>query len=140
MDFGSSTNISLVDSTYLNVWAFDVYHCQEVYVEWEIVRADGEIEVYNATPQGYYYHSYYSEEYPENGLSFSTLCGFLFYCEMRLSLNPTDLRYNGAQFTCIFSLPECNTTNITDPTTVNIQGEHVAFMQIMSVTNSSCIL
>ena len=81
----------------------------------------------------------YSQEYPENGLSFRTLCRLL-YCAMRLSLNPTDLRYNGAQFTCICSLPECNTTNITDPTTVNIQGEHVAFMQIMSVTNSSCIL
>ena len=95
-------------------------------MEWEIVRADGEIEVYNATPQGDYYYLRYSEEYPENGLSFYARCDY--YCEMRLWLSPTDLRYNGAQFTCNFSLPECGTINITDPTTVNIQGEHVKYL------------
>ena len=93
-------------------------------MEWEIVRADVEIEMYNATPHGDYYYSSYTEEYPENGLLFNTRCDYD-YCEMRLRLSPTDLRYNGAQFTCNFSLPECGTTNITDPITVNIQGEHV---------------
>ena len=93
-------------------------------MEWEIVRADGDIEVYNATPQGDYYHSYYSEEYPESGLSFYTSCHGV--CDILLGLSPTDLRYNGAQFTTIFSLLECGTTNITDPISVNIQGENVS--------------
>ena len=91
-------------------------------MKWEIVRADGEIEVYNATPQGDYYYSYYSEDYPENGLSFYTRCRYE-YCDMILELRPTDMRYNGSQFTCTLNLPECGTTNITDPITVNIQGK-----------------
>ena len=120
--FGSPTNISLVDTAFLYVEAYDAYQCQEIYVKWEIVRADGEIEVYNATPQrDYYYYSSYSKDYPENGLSLNTRCDI--YCEMRLWLSPTDMRYNGAQFTCTLNLPECGTTNITDPITVNIQGK-----------------
>ena len=118
--FGS-TNISLTDTTYFYVWAY-AYRCQEIYVEWEIVRADGEIEMYNATPV----RNYYSWVYPENGLSFYTYCIYYYYeCYMELWLSPTDMRYNGAQFTCTFSLPECNTTNITDPVSVKIQGEFV---------------
>ena len=107
---------------YLTVEAEEVYDCQEIYVEWNIVRADGEIEVYNATPQEYSYYLYYGEDYLENGLSFYTSCGYN-YCYIELWLSPTDMRYNGAQFTCIFSLPECGTTNITDPMTVFIQGK-----------------
>ena len=125
--YGSSTNISLVDTTYLYVWAYRVYHCQEIYVEWEIVRADGEIEMYNATLQEDSY--YYIESYPEKGLSFHTYC--LSYCDITLSLSPTDLRYNGAQFTCKFSLPECGIISVTGPITVNIQGEHVKYANII---------
>ena len=95
-------------------------------MEWEIVRADGVIEVYNATPQGDYYYSHYREDYSTKGLMFDTSCMYFKPdgCYMQLELSPTDLRYNGAQFTCTFSLPECNTINITEPITVNIQGEH----------------
>ena len=88
-------------------------------MEWKIVRADGEIEVYNATPQGDYYS--YSKKYPEMGLLFSTECD-IFWCVMKLELSPTDLRYNGAQITCTVSIPECNITRITLPTAINIQG------------------
>ena len=127
--------MSLVGSEYLRVTAEKVYHCQEIYVEWNIVRADGEIEMYNATPQEsnysylhcdeqeYYSYLSYSQNYPENGLSFYTYCSD--YCYMELRLSPTDMRYNGAQFTCIFSLPECGTTNITDSITIYIQGKFV---------------
>ena len=101
-------------------------------MEWNIVRADGEIEVYNATPQGDEYYSHYLEYYPKNGLSFYTSCGYN-YCYMRVRLHPTDMRYNGAQFTCIFSLPECGTTNITDPMTVFIQGNFVTPMQLLTI-------
>ena len=115
------TNLSLVGTARLWVEAYRVYHCQEIYVEWEIVRADGEIEVYNATPQGDYSYSRFSEDYPEYGLSLSTRCRS--YCNIKLWLRPTDMRYNGAQFTCIFSLPECDTTKITKPIRVYIQGK-----------------
>ena len=119
-DYGSSRNISLAGNVYLDVLAFDVYHCREVDVQWEIVRADGEVELYRAQPQGDYYDLYFYEEFEEEGLVFSTYCHI--YCHMRMTLSPTDLRYNGAQVTCNFSLPECNTSNITSPATVNIQG------------------
>ena len=118
---GSSRNISLAGTAYLDVWAFDVYHCREVDVQWEIVRADGEVELYRAQPQGGYYYSDFYEEFEEEGLVFETSCNYD-YCRMQMILSPTDLRYNGAQVTCNFSLPECNISNITNPTTVNIQG------------------
>ena len=117
-----SINMSLFDNVYLSVLAFDVYRCQEIYVEWNIVRADGEIEMYNAAPQDLLR---YNKEYPEKGLMFYTDCSYN-YCHMRLQLSPTDLRYNAAQFTCNFSLPECGTINITDPVSVNIQGDDVS--------------
>ena len=85
-------------------------------MEWRIVRADDETEVYNVTHQG----DYYNKNYPEMGLFFSTNCGFSGV--MKLELSPTDLRYNGAQITCTFSIPVCNITRITFPTTINIQG------------------
>ena len=119
--YGSSTNISLAGNVYLTVWADEVYHCREVDVQWEIVRADGEVELYRAQPQGDYYYSYFYKEFEEEGLVFSTYCDI--YCHMQMTLSPTDLRYNGAQVTCNFSLPECNISNITNPTTVNIQGK-----------------
>ena len=95
-------------------------------MEWKIVRTDGEIEMYNATPREYYSNLRYSQYYPENGLSLNTYCSANYlYCNMQLRLSPTDMRYNGAQFTCIFSLPECGTTNITDSITIYIQGKFV---------------
>ena len=119
--YGSSTNISLAGNVYLDVWADEVYHCREVDVQWEIVRADGEVELYSAQPQGYYYDLYFYEEFEDEGLVFETSCLYI-DCRMRMHLSPTDLRYNGAQVTCNLSLPECNISNITNPTTVNIQG------------------
>ena len=120
-DYGSSTNISLAGTAYLTVRAVQVYHCREVDVQWEIVRADGEVEIYRAQPQGGYYDLYFYEEFEEEGLFFYVFC-FYTDCRMQMTLSPTDLRYNGAQVTCNFSLPECNISNITNPTTVNIQG------------------
>ena len=119
-DHDSSRNISLAGTAYLDVYAGEVYHCREVDVQWEIVRADGEVEIYRAQPQGDYYYSDFNEEFEEEGLVFETYCDI--YCRMQMYLSPTDLRYNGAQVTCNFSLPECNISNITNPTTVNIQG------------------
>ena len=121
-DYGSSTNLSLAGNVYLDVLAFDVYRCREVDVQWEIVRADGEVEIYRAQPQGDYYYSDFYEEFEEEGLVFETSCHYD-YCQMQMHLSPTDLRYNGAQVTCNFSLPECNISTITNPTTVNIQGK-----------------
>ena len=73
-DYGSSTNISLAGNVYLDVLAFQVYHCREVDVQWEIVRADGEVEIYRAQPQGDYPYSDFYEEFEEEGLVFETSC------------------------------------------------------------------
>ena len=120
----SSTNFSLVTTAHFNVFASLIPHCQEKYVEWEIVRADGVIEVYNATPQGDYYYMIYQEEYPEKGLRVQSICDYN-HCYLQLRLRPTDLRYNGAQISCTFSLPECNSINITQPKEIKIQGKYV---------------
>ena len=133
-----TTNWSLFDSAYLRAWAYDVYYCQELYVKWEILRADGDIEMYNTTLQRDYNGTWdviSDYFYEENRIILLTYFCYYFLgiCEITLSFSLTDLRYNGAQFTCILSLPECNTTNITDPITVNIQGE-----PMLKCNNSSC--
>ena len=88
---GSSRNISLAGTAYLDVLAFHVYHCREVDVQWEIVRADGEVELYSAQPQRGYYYSEFYEEFEEEGLVFETSCDYN-YCQMQMHLSPTDLR------------------------------------------------
>ncbi|CAI8046248.1 hypothetical protein GBAR_LOCUS25556, partial [Geodia barretti] len=59
------------------------------------------------------------ESITERGLSF----GGYIECDLRLTITPTDLRYNGAKITGIVRLPECfNTSNTTNTTTLRIQG------------------
>ena len=58
---------------------------------------------------------------PDRGLSFNVGC--YRYCVFYIKISPTDMRYNGAQITGVLNLPECfNSSNITDPMTLNIQG------------------
>ena len=88
---------------------------------WEIVKFNGEYEVYTAAN----YDDYRRERHEiitERGLSFGGIChGF---CNLRLTITPTDLRYNGAKITGIAHVPECfNTSNTTNTTTLRIQGE-----------------
>ena len=67
----------------------------------------------------YHYGRY--DNIPDRGLSFHGDC--FGSCYFYMTVNPIDLRYNGAQITGVFNLPECfNSSNITDPMTLNIQG------------------
>ena len=49
--------------------------------------------------------------------SVTSVVTFIFF------ITPTDLRYNGAQITGVFNLPECFSSNVTDTITLNIQGK-----------------
>ena len=72
--------------------------------------------VVNAT-----YHYKRDDELPDRGLSFEGFCDLS--CPLNMKISPTDMRYNGAQITGVLNLPECfNSSNVTDPMTLNIQG------------------
>ena len=103
------------------MYRIDLYDCQETEILWEIVKPNGEYEVYtvvNSTD----YHRGRHDSITERGLTFEGYCSRL--CDLQLTITPTDLRYNGAQITGIVRLPECfNTSNTTNTTTLRIQGE-----------------
>ena len=114
-------NISLEDSVVFSMMAYhiDRYDCPEREAYWEIVRADMVIEVYIVLNDSYCYGL--SEHLDDSGLSFFGHC--FSYCDLYLSISPTDLRYNGALITGVLNLPECfSSPNITDTITLNIQG------------------
>ena len=108
-----------------------MYRCESLEAHWEIVRADGVIETYTVLNYTEYGHGR-NEDFPESGLRINTFChGF---CDLYLSIAPTDLRYNEARITCMFNLPECyNTSNATETTTLRIQGMHKSLVIIMFV-------
>ena len=116
--FSSDTNISLEGSAYYCMYSYniDCYNCSGVEAHWEIQRADGNIEVYTVLNDTYHYHRYL----PDRGLETDVYCDFFDSC---LFVMPTDLRYNGAQITGVFNLPECfNSPNVTDTITLNIKS------------------
>ena len=102
-------------------YRIDLYDCQEVEILWEIVKPNGENEVYTVVNFSDYILGR-RETITERGLSFGWFCHSIILCN-RLTITPTDLRYNGAQITGIVRLPECFTSNTTNTTTLRIQGE-----------------
>ena len=103
---------------------YDPYDCRNNEAYWEIERADGEIETFTVLNDDDYHYGR-NEEFPDRGLSFDGFCHR--YCLLYIMISPTDMRYNGAQITGIFNLSECfNSPNITDTTTLNIQGMYHA--------------
>ena len=97
------------------------YSCNDYGVYWEILRADGEFEVYTVANQDKYYYGRY-ETLEDRGLRFSGGCDI--GCIPRLTITPTDMRYDGAQITGVVNLPGCyNATNTTDTTVLSIQGD-----------------
>ena len=111
------TNISLKGSVDFHIYGYriDTYDCSKVEAYWKIQRTDGIIEVFNVL------NNTYQDILLDRGLEWWTDCYSL--CEMHLYAMPTDLRYNGAQITGVFYLPECyNSPNVTDTITLNIQG------------------
>ena len=114
-----SGNISLNGNARFYLEAYRIYDCPEVEVQWQIQRSDGEAEVYTVVNETYHYGR--DEDLPDRGLSFDGYCFDI--CRLYMTVNPTDMRYNGAQITGVFNLPECfNSSNITDPMALNVQG------------------
>ncbi|CAI8022427.1 hypothetical protein GBAR_LOCUS13172, partial [Geodia barretti] len=68
--FGPAINISLEGSAYLNMMAYHIgpYICNDYYVYWEILRDDGETEVYTVANQDEYHYGRY-ETLEDRGLS-----------------------------------------------------------------------
>ena len=99
------------------------YDCQEAEILWEIVKPNGDYEIYTVANYSDYRHGRH-ETITERGLSFGGFCFPFIECHHRLTITPTDLRYNGAKITGIVRLPECfNTSNTTNTTILRIQGE-----------------
>ena len=129
---------------YISMMAYhiDRYDCPEIEVYWEILRADRDIVIYTVLDDSYYYGR--NEYLPGKGLQFDSFCHFFYDCYFYFFITPTDLRYNGAQITGVFNLPECfNSSNVTDTVTLNIQGirstdtivlpvNYFCYMKIMS--------
>ena len=115
------SNISLNGNAefYFIASSIGIYNCRDVEAHWEIQRADGETEMYTVFNETYRYGRH--DDLPDRGLSFHGDCSRR--CFLYMTISPTDMRYNGAQITGVFNLPECfNSSNITDPMTLNIQG------------------
>ena len=103
----------------MRAYYIDIYDCSDIEAHWKIQRADGETEIYTVLNETYYYGRY--DDLPDRGLSFGGFCNG--YCYLRMTISPTDLRYNEAQITGVLNQPECfNSSIITDPMTLNIQG------------------
>ena len=97
--------------------------CQEAEILWEIVKPDGEYEMYTVANYSDYYYGR-RDSITERGLTFGGICHPHIECNLRLTITPTDLRYNGAIITGIVRIPECfNTSNTTNTTILRIQGE-----------------
>ena len=107
---------------YMEAEYIDSYDCPDTEAHWEIERADGELEVYTVLNDTYRYGR--DEELLDRGLSFDGICHPAFFiCIFDVELSPTDDRYNGAQITGVFNVPECfNSSNVTDTLTLNMQG------------------
>ena len=121
--FSSDTNISLEGSAHFYMYGYyiDIRNCSEVEAHWEIQRADGNIEMYTVLNDTYHYgrHEYFN--LPDRGIELMSYCHD--FCDLDLFVMPTDLRYNGAQITGVFNVPECfNSPYVTDTITLNIQG------------------
>ena len=120
-NFGPTINISFAGSVYLSITAYHIgpYGCNEAEVFWKIARADGETEVYTVLNQDEYHYGR-REILSDRGLTFSGYCDFL--CRPRLTITPTDMRYNEAQITAVVNISDCY--NTTDTATLRIQGKH----------------
>ena len=101
----------------------DLDGCQDVEGHWKIQRADGVTELYTVLNETYHYGR--EEEMPERGLDIIYgLCDYRnSICAFKISISPTDLRYDGARITGILDLPQCyNSSNVTESITIHIQG------------------
>ena len=102
----------------MEAFSIDTYECPQTEAYWEILRADGDVEVYTVVNDTYTRGRSYENLH---GLRFHGHCGMV--CDLLLNVIPTDLRYNGAKITGVIHIPECfSIPNVTDTATLNIQG------------------
>ena len=124
----AEVNVSLGGKAYLLDIFTDIYNCSWSKRDFEFViqRADGETERYNdymyVTDDGYGSFRHYISH---RGLWFGEYCG-LRWCEMYISISPTDFQYDGAQISGGIYFSEC--FNTTSPITLNIQGRIITQM------------
>ena len=105
----------------MELYRLDIYDCQEAEIFWDIVKRNGENEIYIVANHDEYRHGRH-ETMTDRGLSFGGYCRRRF-CDIELAITPTDLRYNEAHITGVVHLPECyNSSNTTNTTTLRIQG------------------
>ena len=116
---------------FFDAYNVNVYDCPGLELRWEILRADGETELYTVVNETYHNGRY--EFYPESGLDIDGYCYddysdyngdyYRYSCHAYAAILPTDLRYDGAQITAVLDLPECfNSPNSSGVMTFNIQG------------------
>ena len=107
----------------MELYRLDINDCQEAEIFWDIVKRNGENEIYIVANHDEY-PSGRHETMTDKGLSFEGSCYYHFgLCDFQLTVTPTDLRYNEAQITDVVHFPECyNTSNTTNTTTLRIQG------------------
>lgn len=131
-----SVNVSLgSEARFLfGIYNISILSCTEIDLHWEIMRRDGETElytVYNKTRNG---DQYFVDEYSDRGISIYVDCAFIF-CDgvghvTGAVIMPMDGRYAGAQVTAVLILPECNRRYTSDAMTLNILGQVLSVLTL----------
>ena len=75
----------------MDTYYIDFYDCQETEILWEIVRPNGEYEVYTVANYSDYPHGR-RESITERGLSFGGLC--YYECNLRLTISEVQWSQN----------------------------------------------
>ena len=125
-----SVNTSLKGEASFYYLAFPIYayECPGLELYWEILRADGETELYTVVNETHYIETY--EEYTERGVETYGDCYGACIADLRIS--PTDLKYDGAQVTVVLDLPGCfNSSNSSDTMMLNIQGHNINIARVV---------
>ena len=112
----------------------------------EILRYDGELEMYSLTNNTSINHTGYgfvfdsAGKISDSGFSYAVICdNSQEYCYFNVELRPMDLRYDSSEISLLVYLPECYTTpNISGVTTLHIQGEVsilCLFFKLVGISN-----
>ena len=75
----------------MDTYYIDLYDCQETEILWEIVKPNGEYEVYTVVNYSHYHYGR-RESITERGLSFGGLC--YYECNLRLTISEVQWSQN----------------------------------------------
>ena len=122
--WSDSANISLRGTAYFRFYEYhsiyDVHGCHDLEVRWEILRKDGLTELYTIINETYNHGR--DLELQGSGLFIYGSQFYHFLLESRLTITPTDLRYDGAQLRGVLDIPSCFNISSSGNMTLNIQG------------------